>query len=364
MEPNHSPEKDVKRLPLISVRSAINLCLFVGALNICNYVLEQAYPNIFPRQIQRKFDHYREHKDEYDVVFVGSSLIHRQVIPKVFDRELRRRGHKIRSFNFGVPHMRFHETNMLIERLLASKSDRLKWIFVDAGAEDRLLDDRNWFSHRVIRWHTPSETWFVLEDILELDEPVGVKAKFMFGHLEHMGMQLLHIGQGPRIVRELGIIGDPNKERKRGKIKNEGFLSLDDALRAQKKAFRKRRAEMLRQKDVYEDMVDRVKQWTDEEAEAKESYKRRILDQAITIRKAGVEPIYLVTPIVRGNPKMKQLAAESDLITLFAYNNPERYPRFYDPVFRFDFNHLSEAGSRIFTRLLAKDFARHLKDPA
>jgi len=334
-----------------SVQFTINILIFFAVVVVGSYLLGQTFSNIFPEQIQVKFDHYQEHKDEYDVIFVGSSLTRREIFPAVFDEALRERGHEIRSFNFGIPNMRFHESNVVIRRLLATKPDRLKWIFIDVGFDDRLLDKRNWFTDRVIWWHTPKETWSVLADIFDMDESLLYKARFAFGHIQHSAMECFHIGLGSRIVRE-SLLSD------------EALASLDALNRSnRRRRILQRRYAFQRNRGDYEQRLEEFRQSTNDEPQVGESYKRRFLDQAAQVRQADVEPIYLLPPVM-GNRKISQVAVESDQVTLFAYNDPEQFFLLYRFESQLDHVHLNKFASMVFTRMVSKTFLEYLEDPS
>ena len=80
------------------------------------------------------------------------------------------------------------------------------------------------------------------------------------------------------------------------------------------------------------------------------------------IRRAGAEPIYLITPTARPTPELYRLAADGRVPRLLAFNDPERYPDLFTLGHRFDAEHLSTEGARRFSAALAARFARLLDD--
>ena len=78
-----------------------------------------------------KLHHFEEHKDSFDAVFFGSSMVMRGVMPRVFDAALRDRGHEIRSFSFALGGMTPHEANSVIRQVLAMEPRRLRYVFVE-----------------------------------------------------------------------------------------------------------------------------------------------------------------------------------------------------------------------------------------
>ncbi len=358
---NSVPANRGKRSSISLKRSVINFILFAAGFCACNYLLEKAYPSPLPELIQSKLDHFREHKDEYDVVFIGSSMIQRHIIPSEFDRRMKKQGHEVRSFNFGIPAMRFHEADLVIDRLLSVNSKQLKWLVIEVRASKEAFDKRNWFSERYIHWHTPSVTLSVIADTLGQDQSFAVKAEFVLGHMEHMLIRSFHVGAGRSVVREVPLFHRLFPKEERQRIGKQGFISLDRRLRAGGGRIRRRRARFLKHQESFQQRVEVAREKTKEKPWLKESDKRRRLDQAIRVRKAGIDPIFFVGPVLEARG-IARLAAENDLITLFAYNDPERYPNLYDLDHRFDRYHVNSKGARILTRLVARDFAAFVED--
>ena len=81
--------------------------------------------------------------------------------------------------------------------------------------------------------------------------------------------------------------------------------------------------------------------------------RRAVEDQVALIRRAGAEPVHLITPTARPTPELHRLAATGAVPHVLAFNDPERYPELFAVDRRFDAEHLTTAGAERFTRLLA-----------
>ena len=84
---------------------------------------------------------------------------------------------------------------------------------------------------------------------------------------------------------------------------------------------------------------------------------RAIERQDAKIERAGVQPVYLITPIVIPESKTKDAAQKGIIETLFAYDDPQEYAEFYRVENRWDEYHLNKISAADFTTMFARDFA-------
>lgn len=97
-----------------------------------------------------KLKHFNEHQDDYDTIFIGTSLTYRQVDPFLFDEITARR-----SFNFGRPSMQASEKiNSLLSMLDSGLLDNIDYViceggffykFPATGLKERLQEDALYF---------------------------------------------------------------------------------------------------------------------------------------------------------------------------------------------------------------------------
>jgi hypothetical protein len=85
--------------------------------------------------------------------------------------------------------------------------------------------------------------------------------------------------------------------------------------------------------------------------------------QVAAIRRAGAEPIHLITPTPTPTPELYRLADAGAVPRLLAFNDPVAYPELFAQDHRFDAEHLTTAGARRFSRLLAERMAGVLLGP-
>ena len=77
-------------------------------------------------------------------------------------------------------------------------------------------------------------------------------------------------------------------------------------------------------------------------------------DIVADVCKAGAEPIFVIAPTLNERENFAAIPGGAALIPL---NDPQKYPRLFDPDLHYDGWHLNERGAHDFTRDLAEQFA-------
>ena len=89
------------------IHCAIGLFAFIaGCLAIHHFT---PWPRM--NEISEKLAYFSRHKDEFDVLFIGSSRVYRGVVPQVFDATLLSRGIASTSLNLGIDGMNVPESS-------------------------------------------------------------------------------------------------------------------------------------------------------------------------------------------------------------------------------------------------------------
>ena len=82
-------------------------------------------------RIARKLNWCKAHKDDFDIIFVGSSRVFHGLSPRIFDQETRASGQHWRSFNLGMDKMGMAQSAAIIRELVATGPRRLKYVFFE-----------------------------------------------------------------------------------------------------------------------------------------------------------------------------------------------------------------------------------------
>lgn len=316
------------------------------------------YPEIGP--LKEKLRYFERFKDNYEIVFIGSSRVYRGVIPTVFDDQMSSHGLSVKSFNFAMAGMKAHEANALVRRVLAMKPARLAWIIVEAGDWDPVIHKENRFKGRGIFWHDAPETWSALGSTLLLDDSLATRADLLTTHGLHFAARWLAVGRGPDAARSLFV---QDKEPATDPLIAEwqGFKPYTES----SYKYNPLRKRFLQNLDKYREAVTRLQPTEASrtaEATPRRSYSRpynraAVRGQIAMVRQAGVLPVHLITPTPRATPELDRLAREGHFQAHLAFNRPRAYPKLFEVERRFDHEHLTHEGALLFTRLLATRFA-------
>ncbi len=333
-------------------QSAIALIAFIASAFLLNQIIPS--PSIPSNVvfIGPKYDYYQAHKDEYNTLFFGSSRIYSHVIPEVFDTVAQSSGLDINSYNFGIPAMRAIDSAVLLEEVLANPPKDLKWVFFESILDKGYEPIPNARTHRAMYWHTWKNTRIAADYILTSDESLPSKAVLLTSHFLPFLYQQLNVG---RLFNQV-LPSDFSAEEQAVAAEftaTEGYYALSDEADPNRQSF-------LQSQSAYAAQVDTlstVQAEPDSDPYLSANKQRLLARISQIIRAAGAEPIFVEPPSLH-IPKDFQAAQQLGLIdTLFSYKNPNRFPQLYRTDHRYDADHLNDAGSREFTRLLAKDFS-------
>jgi hypothetical protein len=81
--------------------------------------------------IARKLHWCETHKDNFDIVFVGSSRVFHGLSPRIFDHAVSASGQRWRSFNLGMDKMGMAQSMAIIRELVATGPRHLKYVFFE-----------------------------------------------------------------------------------------------------------------------------------------------------------------------------------------------------------------------------------------
>lgn len=315
-------------------------------------------------------------------LFIGTSLVQRQIDPRLFDRIVRANGRKQnRSFNLGVDGLFLLEMEYLLARATQGKLPRLQFVFVEAVNLSAQLPKRGAETTRDLYWRdwratgtiltTLSSALFVHDDTQtaaadpqgavnggkrllnamgrtiwkavpcsEYRMEIGV-LKEMWGHVALMGRKYANLGRG----LEFGEVVETNpgvaRLRAEQKWSETGFFAVDHAISASE-------AEELQQWAQSKPPLEN--QGWDANAKVLQRIGGRL-------RSRGVTTILLVPPLPGVSRVYRPIAAATGL-PLLAFDDPAEFPVLYQPENHYDMRHLNKKGAREFTSLLAAEFLR------
>ncbi len=337
--------------------------LFLATLVVCNYLLDLFGPSLHPPAFAQKLKHIEESEVAYDVVFIGSSYVYRQLNPDVFDEEMAKQGYDLRSYNMGFPGLVFHEMDQLLDDLLAIDSNQLRWILVDAANMDVNRKRQNRLTSRAIWGATPGHTWSYCRGILASSDPWPQKLGILLNQTVSACARSLHIGTGQGLINQTMSSGEMGGALDSTEVLQRGFFSLDQSRDKNDLIQIRRRNAFLRAASKWPRRVERFRQQAPDSTELSKEYLRAAYSHQVQkIHNHGVAAIYVLSPCLHPHFRIEDLAKEGVIPKLFAYNLPEDFPELYAANMRSNFNHLTEEGADLYTRQVARDFSAYLKE--
>ena len=294
-----------------------------------------------PSDLDEKLDYFRAHASSYSVVFLGSSVVYRQIDPNLFDRELGNAGARSRSFNFGAPGMENGEADHLVHEIFSARPNQLRYLFLDVSLPSLGLGDPR--TARFAAWHSVPATAHSLGAIWRARAAPGVALVAAWNDVRGF----LHRATRAGYLSEIVDSSTSDMAAADG-----GFVPLDVAHEGAK---RRRHGRFVREATRWLERRDQLV--TEQPAVGPEArYQNELIARiAEECRAHGV-----VLLLVRAPSIEEKQAIVSDA-PLFDFQDPIRYPELYQLSARFDGDHLNRVGAAIYTKLLAQRFAEWLR---
>ena len=345
------------------MRGLIHCVIGLAAFAATSLALHRVAPWPRMNELSEKLAYFSRHKDEFDVLFIGSSRVYRGVVPRAFDATLRARGIASTSLNLGIDGMNVPESSCFLERILEQKPARLKWVFVELTPFHLDMDDNRRVTARNVYWHDWTRTKWIVGELWNNARISGREYRWapkpLRAGLNDLDVGAMHaslflrnvcnVGRGLDFVETTRASADAdvaNVEAFCGPP-HFGFLGTDrmepmtgDEL----KGYQKKLAELRARKPDAGD----------------NGWGLRVVAEHASrlIRAAGAEPVFVITSAVSGSPG--DWPGQPKDAPVFAYHDPDRDEKLYRADRRANSGHLNTTGAIEFSELLASDFAKHL----
>ncbi len=331
----------------------------IGLSNTLRYVSPEPYIPV----LSDKMHYFQEHKNEFDVIFIGSSHIYRDINPIIFDTELSKYNFKYKSFNFGVSSMNLIEQRFLLKNILNEKPKNLKYVFVEPLLNLN-LSSKNLGTTRVTYFSNWENTLFAIKYTLKsqirLDSKINQISTFILAFMRHffnVGSLSTSIFDATNSLKETG-------ELKLSYFNQQGFFALDDE---KDESLEQNRQNFLNTFDTYKYLLT-------QNYSVKKSRKRLLpLIQSNVlkeiqedIKNTNAQVVFTITP---GFTNINQASQTADTFhtklgsfTLFNYYQSQGndFKEIYQQQYWFDTFHLNRAGAKMFSARIAKDFTKFI----
>ncbi|MFT5284663.1 MAG: hypothetical protein ACI8TQ_000820 [Planctomycetota bacterium] len=311
--------------------------------------------------LRAKMQYFEEHADEYDALFIGSSRVFRDVMPRVIESELDALGFEFKAFNLGVGAMMDFETNHLVRSALEHPGQRLRWVFVESGRWDLAEEtESNPQAKRTVEWHSPANASVVLEGLLVSDLSHLELLKSGVGHLTMFGQRFASYGRGTDMWKELSNTA--------AKVLEADDPNLSDAELALDWGWQKLGPDRA--------PFDEAK-WSRQVSTVRRNESRGDGAGAVVLRKLPLESIkrqiefiqskvpnvvYLSLPNSKGSVLARTMSSLGIFPDYLSFDSPSVFPMLYAIDHRVDANHLNQRGATELSKLLAREIGQRLRE--
>lgn len=305
--------------------------------------------------VSSKLRFYDAHKDQFDTVFIGTSRVYHQISPEIFDRTMAASGMPARSFNLGVSGMHPPESFLVLERFLALRPTKLKWVLIEFEEVQASWSVERRGTHRLLYWHNWHLTSMAIRKTIN---PTGTEAlhktalRFLHSldtvglHLHLFAQNLGNVGAAADVTDAVAIARHPNFVAYELGKRHDGYRPAGDPITADKvQEYRTSLAQAM--KETTPQAIDPY---------AEEEYRKA----ARRIRAFGAIPVFVIPPTLPQIPLRFRESPEPPG-AIMRFNDVGAYPAFYEPAVRFDKGHLSRAGAELYSEKLAQRFAAEVR---
>ena len=330
-----------------------NVAAFGGSLFLSCLGIHRSLPIPEIPEVQAKLTYLRDHIDDFDTLFLGTSRIYRHVIPKLFDGLTTERDVPTKSFNAAADGMRPPEDSYVFDQILKYHPKHLRWVFLELWWLRLSIDDQKRQTNRLVYWHDTERLGLLFQEALNikkarhwrgtlmaLAEPMGI----FLDHVSLFFENMTNMGRGASWMDWVAYPPWPEVDLSPLGPNLDGFHEIKRPTPSESELAVYRKALAIR---------------TDHPATAEagspasQEALRRLVRK---IEALGATPILIIPPTTAGR-NFHPPPEDGQSPIIFDFSDVHRFPALYDERNRLDTDHLNTAGAEIFTRLLAERFA-------
>jgi hypothetical protein len=175
--------------------------------------------------VYEKYEHFAAHRDQYNLLFIGSSRFYHQIVPERFDSRVAAiSGALVHSFNFGADGMRPPESFYLLRKILALQPPKLRWVVIEMMEMKTVIRRTNARTLRLAYWHDWQHTRLAWDDVARATWTPSEKCALLFEHGMHFARQSTNLGRGVEWTEK--YLSRNAEPMKRKTVNMEGFDPL------------------------------------------------------------------------------------------------------------------------------------------
>lgn len=343
------------------LRHFVLVVAFLGGFALAAGVISRVVAPSRIAAVNHRLDWLAANPTVYTAIVFGSSRM-RQILPSILDADLAAAGIPLRTFNAAVDGQRPPEDGYMLDQALATRTAPLRFIFMEANPVALHLDVEDAETAELLYWHDNRRMWAIWRRAWShsIERPPGIGKRISDTwrnirqasvHVPYWVQNSVRVGRGSDLLLEwVGLPPDPERPRYLGPA-NDGYTPPDDLTPMTPKELRGYQASLAK--------ITRLGRQLDFMDATSQGELQRAADLA---RRHGARLVIIAPPTTTVEVLEPQLPPGSDIIFL-DFSNPKEYPELFAPEVRLNGGHVNAEGSRLFTRLIARELAKALKRP-
>jgi len=343
-------------------RLLLNMLIIIVIVLILNNIVRNVITDYTwgTRNIHLKTEYFDDNKSEYNTVFIGSSTVHRHIIPSLFDEEVNNISNlNVSSFNLGTGRFAPPESYIYYENLINMDSNNIKYVIIELRNIFRILDE-NLHSTRANYWYTPNSYIFTINAIL--DEKVSEKKEYKEQKLRNHTISFLENIFNFGLIK---AIYRANQKREVSFLQWQEIIGrnfdgykpyiVGDEGGGKKRKLRKDSASIERKVRQMENKFNKYSQNT---PSCNQTHIKKIKQLIALSKKRGIHLIFFLSPKITIGiyDELIPLYMEIDDNHKIEMANSVLYPEHYSIEYAYDNSHLNFDGAKILTKHTARQF--------
>lgn len=310
--------------------TAFSLSIFVVVLFLGAIAVNLGQLTPLPEDFRHRFEAFESRKDEITILFMGSSITMRGVIPSEVESAMASAARSEKVYNLGISRVGDHELGVLLQRVLELKPRNLHTIVIEPWG---WRDNYNHSTYRFVWWHSAQQAYAAIQAAMHHGDPVEPHlwaAILNFFNVGSFSTSLNREFEFQETSYDAGWLGYPphmRPSRSKRRFDSLGPLWYHTHVRA----YEPRRAEKLSSVDVA-----LARSWN------------RLAE------KHNVRLIHVLPPSLRPYTFERALAREGEIKLLLDFCRPRDFPYLFAYANHYDERHLNTSGAEAYSRLLGQ----------
>ncbi|WP_137089480.1 hypothetical protein [Mangrovivirga cuniculi] len=322
-------------------------------------------------RLDSKYNHFTENLEKYNTLMIGSSRLYRQVNVGTFDSINNRSGIDTKTFNFGVHTMSAADTYRFLDALSDSlENGDLDNVFIELMNTNH-VSVKNLGTIRSTFWYDKESVVFGVRSILNSNRSTINKIYGSISHLLSYSLEFTNAGYISNYLEYQTI--DTKSEKYQyylGPYQSGYFPLMDEMIdpttdEADRSVLKARYEDFLRDTSsatTYKNIS--IESYSDQSYDSFNQYHYNYLEGIISkLESKGIRVFILFPPrqtkenYMELIPILNQFPEEQ----VISVSSGIEYPELYLAKYSFDFGHLNNEGSELFTREISRKFRKKIK---